>query len=165
MDRDEMLPLVPEFCEFLLAVPESERHGRVFRPMSRNGSDALMGNAWVGKIICRTGEVAKVKVAEGKRKGKPHTKYASAHDLRRSFATRWVPKVMPATLQKLMRHKSIQTTLDYYAEVQSEAVGDELRRLDVPAKPLRATLRAKGHSEAEGSKEESRQTPSFHGSF
>ena len=54
---------------------------------------------------------------------------------------------MPATLQKLMRHKSIQTTLDYYAEVQSEAVGDELRRLAVPAKPLRATLRAKGHSE------------------
>ena len=76
-------PLAIEFCEFLLAVPESDRHGRVFRPMSRNGSDARMGNAWVGKIICRTGEVAKVKVAEGKRKGKPHTKYASAHDLRR----------------------------------------------------------------------------------
>jgi hypothetical protein len=72
---------------------------------------------------------------------------------------------MPATLQKLRRHKSIQTTLDYYAEVQSEAVGDELRRLDVPAKPLRATLRAKGHSEAAGSKEESHETPSFHGSF
>ena len=83
----------------------------------------------------------------------------------RSFASRWVPKVMPATLQKLMRDKSIQTTLDYYAEVQSEAVGDELRRLDVPAKPLRAILRAKGHSEAEGSKEESHQNPSFDGSF
>jgi hypothetical protein len=29
----------------------------------------------------------------------------------------------------MMRHKSIQTTLDYYAEIQSEVVEDELRRL------------------------------------
>jgi len=143
--REEMLPLVPEFCEFLEAIPEAGRRGRVFRPMARNGSNTPMGEDWVGKVISRIGEVAKVKVAEGTRKGKPRTKFASAHDLRRTFATRWVPKVMPATLQKLMRHKSIQTTLDYYTEVQSEAVGDELRRLDVPAKPLRDTLRDKGH--------------------
>ena len=117
--REEMLPLVPEFCEFLEAVPEAERHGRVFRPMARNGSNAPMGEDWVGKIISRIGKVAGVRVAEGKRLGKPYIKHASAHDLRRSFATRWVPKVMPATLQKLMRHKSIQTTLDYYAEVNT----------------------------------------------
>jgi integrase len=149
--REEMLPLVPEFCEFLEAIPESQRHGRVFRPIARDGSAAPMGSDWVGTVISRIGKAAKVKVAESKRKGKPHTKYASAHDLRRSFATRWVPKVMPATLQKLMRHKSIQTTLDYYAEVQIETVGDELRRLDVPVEPLCATLRAKGHFEAVGS--------------
>ena len=155
------VPLAIEFCEFLLAVPEADRHGRVFRPMARNGSDTPMGEDWVGKVISRIGKAAKVKVAEGNRKGKPHTKYATAHDLRRSFATRWVPKVMPATLQKLMRHKSIQTTLDYYAEVQSEAVGDELRRLDVPAKPLRATLRAKGHSEQIVADRESQKTSCF----
>jgi len=163
--REEMLPLVPEFCDFLEAIPEAERHGRVFRPMARNGSNTLMGEDWVGKVISRIGKAAKVKVAEGNRKGKPHVKYASAHDLRRSFATRWVPEVMPATLQKLMRHKSIQTTLDYYAEVQSEAVGDELRRLDVKPKPLRDTLRDKGHSEAEGPNEVSHQNPCFDGSF
>jgi integrase len=89
--------------------------------MARNGSDTPMGEDWVGKVISRIGKAAKVKVAEGNRKGKPHGKYASAHDLRWSFATRWV--------QKMMRHKSIQTTLDYYAEIQSEAVEDELRRL------------------------------------
>ena len=120
---------------------------------------------WIGKVISRIGEAANVKVAEGTRKGKPHTKYASVHDLRRSFATRWVPMVMPATFQKLMRHKSIQTTQDYYAEVQSEAVGDELRRLEVTPNPLRDVLRDKGHFEAEGSKEESREKPSFHGSY
>jgi len=31
-------------------------------------------------------------------------KYASAHDLRRSFGTRWAKRVMPVVLQKLMRH-------------------------------------------------------------
>jgi integrase len=133
--------------------------------MAHDGSDARMGEAWIGKVVSRIGEAAGVRVAEGKWKGKPHTKYASCHDLRRSFATRWVPKVMPATLQKLMRHKSINTTLDYYAEVQSEAVGDELRRLDVTPMPLRDTLRDKGHFEAEGPEEKNRQTPIFKGSF
>ncbi len=64
-----------------------------------------------------------------------------------------------------MRHKSIQTTLDYYAEVQPEAVGDELRRLEVTPTPLRDTLRDTGHFEATGSQEESRENLSFHGSF
>ena len=72
---------------------------------------------------------------------------------------------MPATLQKLMRHKSISTTLDYYAEVQSEAVGDELRRLEVPAKTKSITLGNIGHSKAEAPKEESHQNTSFNGSF
>ncbi|MEO1994913.1 MAG: hypothetical protein ABGZ17_06525 [Planctomycetaceae bacterium] len=73
--------------------------------------------------------------------------------------------MMPVTLQKLMRHKSIQTTLDYYAEVQSEAVGDELRRVEVTAKPKSNTFGNSGHSEAAGSKEASHQNPSFDGSF
>ncbi len=164
-NRDELLPLSPEFCEFLEAVTESDRHGRVFRPMARDGSTAPMGSDWAGTVISRIGKAAGVRVADCKRLGEEHTKYASAHDLRRSFATRWVSKVWPATLQKLMRHKSIQTTLDYYAEVQSEAVGDELRRLEVPAKRKSNTSGNSGHSEATGAKEESRETPCFHDSF
>jgi len=41
-------------------------------------------------------------------------KYASAHDLRRSFGLRWSELVMPAKLQELMRHESIDTTMSYY---------------------------------------------------
>jgi len=127
-NRDELLPLSPEFCDFLLAVSESNRHGRVFRPMSRQTkSTAPMGVDWASKAISSIGKAAGIVVNRGTRKGKPHAKYASAHDLRRSFATRWAPKVMPATLQKLMRHKSIATTLNYYAAIESETVGDELR--------------------------------------
>jgi integrase len=41
-------------------------------------------------------------------------KYASAHDLRRSFGQRWASRVMPQVLMELMRHESIETTLRYY---------------------------------------------------
>jgi integrase len=43
-------------------------------------------------------------------------RYATAHDLRRAFGTRWSKRVMPATLQKLMQHASIETTMRYYVE-------------------------------------------------
>ena len=41
-------------------------------------------------------------------------KYASAHDMRRSFGERWASRVMPQVLMELMRHESIDTTLRYY---------------------------------------------------
>ena len=55
-------------------------------------------------------------------------KYASAHDLRRSFGTRWAKRTMPAVLQKLMRHSSIETTLRYYVDLQADEIADELWR-------------------------------------
>jgi integrase len=53
-------------------------------------------------------------------------KYASAHDLRRSFGTCWASRVKPATLRLLMRHKSIETTLKYYVDQDADDVADEL---------------------------------------
>ena len=48
-------------------------------------------------------------------------KYASAHDLRRSFGERWATRVMPQVLQELMRHESIETTLRYYVGPNAQA--------------------------------------------
>ena len=53
-------------------------------------------------------------------------KYASAHDLRRSFGSRWAPKVKPATLQRLMRHASIETTMAYYVDLDADDLAAEL---------------------------------------
>jgi integrase len=58
-------------------------------------------------------------------------KYASLHDLRRSFGERWALRVMPTVLMDLMRHESIQTTMKHYvgqtaqttADIVSEAYG------------------------------------------
>ena len=127
-NRQEVVPIAPEFADFLMATPEAKRKGRVFRPMAvQTGSTGPMGEDWAGKIIRRIGKRAGVIVHRGKRKGEPYVKHASAHDLRRSFATRWAPRVMPATLQKLMRHRTIATTLAYYVDQANEAIGDELR--------------------------------------
>jgi integrase len=48
------------------------------------------------------------------------TKYASAHDLRRSFGFRWSEHVMPAQLKELMGHESISTTMKYYVGRNAE---------------------------------------------
>ena len=53
--------------------------------------------------------------------------YATAHDLRRSFGSRWAKRVMPAVLKDLMRHSSINTTMTYYVNQSAEDVGDVLR--------------------------------------
>jgi hypothetical protein len=53
-------------------------------------------------------------------------KYASAHDLRRSYGNRWAKKVMPAVLQKLMRHESIETTMGYYVDLDADELAEDL---------------------------------------
>jgi hypothetical protein len=51
-------------------------------------------------------------------------KYASAHDLRRTFGERWAALIMPAHLQQLMRHESIETPLRYYVGANAERTND-----------------------------------------
>lgn len=114
---DTLHPIAPEFAEFLQATPEAARTGYVFRvPLRRTDS--------VSKIITAVGKMACVKVNVDSRTGK--AKYASAHDLRRSFGERWAKRIMPAVLQKLMRHSQIETTLRYYAGLDAESTADAL---------------------------------------
>lgn len=127
-NQDRLLPIAPEFAEFLEEIPEGERTGRVFKLLRKTGEPAEMGEDWVGTIIARIGRAAGVKVdtrtklKDGKRA--TVTKYASAHDLRRSFGERWAPRVMPAVLQQLMRHESIDTTLKFYVGQNAQATAD-----------------------------------------
>jgi integrase len=51
-------------------------------------------------------------------------KYASTHDLRRTFGDRWAALIMPAHLQQLMRHESIETTLRYYVGANAERTSE-----------------------------------------
>lgn len=107
-----LLPMTPDFAEFLQQTPADKRRGWVFNPLGRGphrSRDPHRPTAdHAGKVICKIGRAAGVLVGNGKA--------ASAHDLRRAFGTRWSLRVMPKVLQELMRHGDIKTTMQYYVE-------------------------------------------------
>ena len=129
--REQLYPVAPEFGEMLLAVPEAERRGRVFRLLGASGRE-VRAMVTVSGVITRIGAAARVKVDERSKKdrqtGKARTvvKYASAHDLRRSFGFRWSRRILPAELRELMRHADIQTTMRYYVGQDAESTADAL---------------------------------------
>ena len=106
--KDRLLPIAPEFAEFLLKTPEDQRAGRVFDPKAAKCRGEHLTPDRVSRIIAKIGRAANVIVDTTKNKA------ASAHDLRRSFGERWSSRVMPQVLMELMRHKSMETTLKYY---------------------------------------------------
>jgi integrase len=122
--KDRLLPMAPEFAQFLIATPEANRKGRIFRPLQRYGKDREYTGKAVARVISKIGQSTGIKVHQNVRTGK--IKYASAHDLRRSFGERWARKVMPQVLQELMRHESIETTLKYYVGRNAELTADVL---------------------------------------
>jgi integrase len=128
--HDERLPMTPDFATWLLQTPEADRHGPVFAlPSLRDGTP--QSTVKVGCTISAIGESARVVVAKDPDSGK--VKYASAHDLRRSFGTRWAKRVMPAVLQRLMRHRSINTTMKYYVGIEADDVAADLWAKHGPA--------------------------------
>lgn len=119
------LPMAPEFADMLRKVPEAERRGYVFNPASQEGLQRLSTN-WVSKLLSRMGEKAGVKVAERDRvddagQSFVELKYASAHDFRRAFGLRWSKRVLAPVLMEMMRHESIQTTMEFYVGRNAEA--------------------------------------------
>ena len=121
-NQDRLLPIAPEFAEFLSLTPKEQRTGYVFNPGSRRAS-ARLSAATVGRTISEIGEKAGAKVNTDQG---GNVKYASAHDLRRSFGERWASRVMPQVLMELMRHESIDTTMRYYVGRNAQATADVL---------------------------------------
>ncbi|BBO33460.1 tyrosine-type recombinase/integrase [Lacipirellula parvula] len=121
--RDRRLPMAPEFAELLKSVPSELQKARVFEPQARREDAPTPQPHRVGEIIAKIGQAAEIVVDADARTGNP-TKFASAHDLRRAFGYRWARRVMPAILQKLMRHASVQTTMQYYVNLEADDVAD-----------------------------------------
>jgi integrase len=117
--RDRLLPVAPEFAEFMLAIPKAKRHGLVFGIYGEGNQPLSTKRA--SRYISAIGKAAKVVI------DKATEQYATAHDLRRSFGSRWAKRVMPAVLKDLMRHADISTTMKYYVDQSADDVGDVLR--------------------------------------
>ncbi len=124
-NQDRLLPMAPEFAEFLLATHDEARTGYVFNPKPRRPQRCERVQAdRACRVIMAIGKAAGVKVhTEPKTR---NVKYASAHDLRRSFGERWAVRIMPKVLQELMRHESIETTLKYYVGQNAQSTADLL---------------------------------------
>jgi integrase len=120
--RDRLLPITPDFAEYLLATAEADRHGPIFRPLMPSGNRANAQRA--GRMVALFGELARVVVHTDAKTGK--VKFASAHDLRRSFGTRWAKRVKTPVLMRLMRHENIQTTMAYYVSLECDEIAEEL---------------------------------------
>ena len=114
--------MTQDFAEFLNDTPDEPRTGPIF-PLIGLRRQPCRGPAWMSCIVSRIGNFVGVKVntsAAGK------VKFASAHDLPRSFGTRWGPRVMPIMLRQLMRHESIDTTLRYYVGHDAVSMADTI---------------------------------------
>ena len=139
--KDQVLPLVPDFAQWLLRTPEDERVGPVFRIIGLETGEPISSKQ-VSRLVTKIGKRAGIVVNREMKRVKedvvdPKTgestgrtqlvlreviKYASCHDLRRSFGTRWAKKVMPATLKLLMRHSSVSTSMAYYVDMDVDEV-------------------------------------------
>lgn len=142
-NKDRLLPIVPEFAEFLKAIPEEQRSGPVFDPLPERSNGKRMTALSISKKVAKFGKKANVSVSDDT--------YASAHDLRRSFGERWSVDVMPQTLMELMRHESMETTLKFYVGRNAEKTADTLYK--VAEAKLRSTLRSIPENEQETEKE------------
>lgn len=124
-----LLPLALDFQRFLQSTPVEHRRGFVFNPSRHRQKTARIRPDAASKLISRIGELAKIQVAiyspvEGETE--PRIKFASAHDLRRSFADRWTDTVSEDQLKELMRHRDIETTRQFYAKQRAERVEQSL---------------------------------------
>lgn len=143
-NQTRVLPMAPEFAEFLAATPKAKRTGRVFNPQPIRDHGQQLTPWRVGRVFSAIGEKAGVVVepakgtppAEGEEpNGYVPPKFASAHDLRRSFGERWASRVMPQVLMVLMRHESIETTMRYYVGRNAHTVADVLWQAHEKARP------------------------------
>lgn len=117
---NQYLPMAPDFADWLRKIPVAARKGRVC--FVHRNKKPLTAND-VGRLISAAGEAAGIVVDE------EAGRHATAHDLRRTFGTRWAPRVMPAVLQKMMRHKQIATTMQFYIDIDADDIGDVLAKV------------------------------------
>lgn len=113
---DEAIPMTPDFYEWLKKIPPIERHGPVAPLFTENGR--RFSPKKIGLKLSEIGERSGIETTNGS--------FVTAHDLRRSFGTKWAMKVRPMTLQKLMRHSTIETTLKYYIGLSAADAGSDV---------------------------------------
>jgi integrase len=112
-DEDQWVPLDPKLWAALNALPRSGRKVFQFEAIDGRGERDVC-DITVCSRVRKLARAAGVKL--------------TMKSLRRGFGCRYAAKVSAQVLQKLMRHASIKTTMDYYANVDDAAMEAVLGR-------------------------------------
>ena len=117
---DELVPLAPDAVRFFRRF--TDRTGPVFRLHTphRNGRVSLRV---AGHVVSELGELSGIESGESE-SGK--IKFASSHDLRRTFGNRWAMRIHPIVLKTMMRHANLNTTMKYYVAVDCDSVAKQV---------------------------------------
>jgi integrase len=105
--EDQWVALDPQLRAALEQLPRRDGDTRVFRFISRRTGEPITQSGMSDRIE-RLAKSVGVKL--------------NYHTLRKGFGCRYAGKVPAQVLQKLMRHASIRTTMDYYANVDEAAM-------------------------------------------
>ena len=106
---------------------------------------------WVGKVVERIGKTAGVIVDEGDRRTGRGVKYASTHDLRRTFAVRLrQSRIPPHLITKLMRHSDYRVTERYYVTETTQEDAGQIREILRSVSPGTDRTRSQTKVEANG---------------
>lgn len=116
-NSDEMVPLTPDAVRFFSQL--RDREGYVFKLRTEHRS-ARASMRRCGHIVSEIGKASQLVTNEAEEK------FASSHDLRRTFGTRWAMRVHPIVLKTLMRHADLKTTLKYYVGLDCDEVAKQL---------------------------------------
>ena len=100
--EDQWVPLDPILRVNLEALPRAGK--TVFRFVDKRNGKPISESA-VSDRVSRLAKLAGVKL--------------TMHSLRKGFGCRYAGRVSAHVLQRLMRHSSIKTTLDYYANIDT----------------------------------------------
>lgn len=120
-DTHETIPMLPGLEALLLETSESQWMGWGFNPKSlqlrlgRKIAHKRPDADWVAKVVSRIGKEAEIIVEEADERTGKNIKYASDHDLRRSYGERLRNAgVLPLVICRVMRHSSWETRRKHY---------------------------------------------------
>ena len=118
--KDRLLPMAPEFAEFLSRTPGAERKGRVFKLLTRSGG-MWLGPGRVGRIgVLREGCGRQGLYPPENREGEVRQPARPSPILRGAVVNAGHAQV----LMELMRHESIQTTMGFYVGRNTQTTAD-----------------------------------------
>lgn len=129
--KDRTYPIAPEFVKLLQETPVEQRSGLVFplqikkkKSSDPRRTEGQVGVTYASARITEMGRLANVVTNVNASTGEKH--YAGAHDFRRAFGTRWARRVKPLVLKEMMRHESLETTMDYYVDLDADETAAEI---------------------------------------